>query len=105
MMEILHIFYEQHIATKEMGLLHVVSEAPVSGKVVKEMVNAAAVLYHQYGAGRLGADGHQEGCSICVQPLPKIRKKMQDRGFVMGDRCWRLFGEPDGAFYVFQQKP
>ena len=76
-MELLHIFHEQHIATKEMGLLHVVSEAPVSGKVVKEMVNAAVVLYHQYGAGRLGADGDQEGCSIYVQPLPKIDKKMR----------------------------
>jgi len=76
-METSHIFYEQHIATLELGLLHVVSEAHVSNKVVQAMMNAAEVLYHQYGAGRVNIEGEQEGASICVQYLPKFNSAIK----------------------------
>ena len=104
-MEILHIFHEQHIATKELGLLHVVSEAPVSKKVVKEMVNAAAVLCHQYGAGRLGADGHQEGCSIYVQPLPKIDKKMRAKVSLWETDAGIYLANPTEISMFFNKNP
>lgn len=73
-----YIFYEQHIATLELGLLHVVSEKPVSNKVVQAMMNAAEVLYHQYGAGRVNIDGEQEGASICVQYLPNLDRVIKE---------------------------
>lgn len=71
-MKILHNFYERHIVTKEMGILHFVSETEIPDKVAETMFTAAQVLYHQYDANRLGKDEVQEGVSICIQHLSDI---------------------------------
>ena len=75
-MKILHNFYERHIVTKEMGILHFVSETEISDAIAQTMFTAAQVLYHQYGANRLGKDEAQEGVSICIQHLPDIEHLM-----------------------------
>ena len=71
-LERLFRFHEQHIQTTEMGDLHVVSDSHTSNKVVDAMMDAAEVLYHQYGAGRITQEGEQLGASVCVQYIPRI---------------------------------
>ncbi len=45
------VLHEQHIMTEELGLLSVSSETPVKCEtVVEELLRAAELLLHQYGA-------------------------------------------------------
>lgn len=71
-LERLYRFHEQHIQTTEMGYLHVVSDGHTSNKIIDAMMDAAEVLYHQYGASRITQEGEQLGAPICVQYIPKI---------------------------------
>ena len=104
-MEILHFFHEQHIVTKEMGLLHIVSEEPVSYKVVEGMVNAAAVLYHQYGAARRNAQGDQEGCSVYVQCLSRVDDTIKADVSLFETESGIYLANPTEIFMFFQKQP
>ena len=77
-MKISHTFYERHITTLELGHLHIVSENEILDPIADAMMDAAEILYHQYGAGRLGQQGEQIGASIWIQYLPKIDNTVRE---------------------------
>ncbi len=104
-LERLFRFHEQHIQTTEMGYFHVVSDSHTSNKVVDAMMDAAEVLYHQYGAGRITPEGEQLGASICVQYIPKIDAIMKADVSLEETEGHIYLADPLEVIMFFQNNP
>ena len=59
------LLHEQHIITKDLGVLHLLSESPVPEATRKTMLEAAETIYYQYGAGVFIDEG--DGTPIIIR--------------------------------------
>lgn len=71
------ILYEQHIISPYMGLLHLISEEPVSEEIMNRLFHGAKIFYHQYEACKLNDEGEQVGVDICIQYLNDFDTKIE----------------------------
>ena len=105
-MKSLYIHYEQHIISPELGFLHVVSGENITDpKIVETLLEAAKILYHQYGAGRLGEDGKTEGTLMVIQYFDQISPDFKESVSCEETESGVYLADPLEGIEFFQDKP